>query len=256
MEYFFYLFFSAIILLLCSIFIFNTFYIVEQYEKAVLMRLGKFVHMAEPGFHSKLPIIHSIYQRIDMRTRTEVLTAEKSLTKDTVAVSVETVMFWHVIDAERAAFSVENYKDAVKQTALICLREMIGATELSTLLSNRETVDKMLKEAIEKRISLWGLEVISVDIKDVTIPTELYDVMSRQAQAERERDARVTLASAEVLIAEKTKEAADIYDTSPTALELRKMGLTYEMAKNGTTILVPSSMANSLAGGLVGGMIK
>jgi regulator of protease activity HflC (stomatin/prohibitin superfamily) len=230
--------------------------VVSQWNKAVILRFGKVRGIVGPGLVLKLPFVETIHSYVDMRTRTTMLKAEKTLTTDMVAVTVETVVFWHVVDVSKAVFAVNDYENAVEQVALTCMREMIGSTTLASLLSDRETADKKLRETIDRRVTDWGLNVISVDIKDVGIPNELLEVMSRQAQAERERDARVTLASAEVEIANKTAEAAKVYQDNPIALQLRQMGLTYDMAKNGTTIVIPSDMASSLTGGYVGSLLN
>jgi regulator of protease activity HflC (stomatin/prohibitin superfamily) len=182
-----------------------------------------------------------------LRIRTTIITAEQALTRDTVAVSVDAIVFWQVENAETAAIRIADYQQAIEQVAQTSLREMIGATDLSRLLSDRKTADEQLRQTISMKTSNWGVTARSVEIKDVVIPRELQDAMSRQAQAEREKDARVTLASAEQAIAEQILGAAKLYGSDPVALKLRQMNLLYEMNKDhGTTVLIPTEMANSL----------
>ena len=189
----------------------------------------------------------AVAQVIDLRIQTTTITAEQALTRDTVAVGVDAIVFWQVENAETAAIRIANYREAIERVAQTSLREMIGATDLSKLLSDRKAADEQLRVTITAKTSTWGVTASSVEIKDVSIPRELQDAMSRQAQAEREKDARVTLASAEKAIAEQILEAAKLYGSDPNALKLRQMNLLYEMNKErGTTVLIPTDMANSL----------
>jgi regulator of protease activity HflC (stomatin/prohibitin superfamily) len=189
---------------------------------------------------------------VDLRIQTTTITAEQALTRDTVAVGVDAIVFWQVDNAEAAAIHIANYREAIERVAQTSLREMIGATELSRLLSDRRTADEQLRLTISEKTTSWGVVARSVEIKDVVIPKELQDAMSRQAQAEREKDARVTLASAEYDIAQQILVAARLYSSDPNALKLRQMNLLYEMNKErGVTVLIPTDMASSL-GAVVG----
>jgi regulator of protease activity HflC (stomatin/prohibitin superfamily) len=221
--------------------------IASEWQRAVILRLGRFDHVAGPGLYLVFPVIDAVAQVIDLRIRTTIITAEQALTRDTVAVGVDAIVFWQVENAETAAVRIADYQQAIEQVAQTSLREMIGATDLSRLLSDRKTADEQLRRTITDKTSTWGVTARSVEIKDVGIPRELQDAMSRQAQAEREKDARVTLASAEKAIAEQVLAAARIYGTDPIALTLRQMNLLYEMNKErGTTVLIPTDMAASL----------
>lgn len=221
--------------------------IASEWQRAVILRLGRFHKVKGPGLYLLFPVIDTVAQVIDLRIQTTMITAEQALTRDTVAVGVDAIVFWKVEDPESAAIRIANYQQAIERVAQTSLREMIGATELSKLLSDRKTADEQLRVAITAKTSTWGVTANSVEIKDVSIPRELQDAMSRQAQAEREKDARVTLASAEKAIAEQILEAAKLYGSDPNALKLRQMNLLYEMNKErGTTVLIPTDMANSL----------
>jgi regulator of protease activity HflC (stomatin/prohibitin superfamily) len=221
--------------------------IASEWQRAVILRLGRFHKVKGPGIYLVFPFVDAVAQVIDLRIRTTIITAEQALTRDTVAVGVDAIVFWQVEDAEGAAVRIADYQQAIEQVAQTSLREMIGATELSKLLSDRKTADEQLRQTITAKTSTWGVTARSVEIKDVTIPRELQDAMSRQAQAEREKDARVTLASAEQAIAEQILQAAKLYGSDPTALRLRQMNLLYEMNKErGTTVLIPTDMASSL----------
>lgn len=220
----------------------------QNWEHAVLLRFGKFVGMRGPGLFLVVPGVDEVAVYVDDRIRTTEIKAESALTKDTVAVNVDAVVFWQVHDAEKAALEIDDYEEAVERVSQTSMREMIGASDLTKLMSDRKAADVELKAVIGDKIREWGLDVKSVEIRDVAIPAALHDAMSRVAQAERERDARVTLADAEVQIARKTREAADIYDTSPTALKLRQMSLTFEIGRRGTTILIPTELSGSMSG--------
>jgi regulator of protease activity HflC (stomatin/prohibitin superfamily) len=198
------------------------------------------------------PGLDRVAQVVDLRIQTTTITAEQALTRDTVAVGVDAIVFWQVDNAEAAAIHIANYREAIERVAQTSLREMIGATELSRLLSDRRTADEQLRLTISEKTTSWGVVARSVEIKDVVIPKELQDAMSRQAQAEREKDARVTLASAEYDIAQQILVAARLYSSDPNALKLRQMNLLYEMNKErGVTVLIPTDMASSL-GAVVG----
>ncbi len=226
--------------------------IASEWQRAVILRLGRFHKVKGPGIYLLFPLIDAVAQVIDLRIQTTTITAEQALTRDTVAVGVDAIVFWQVENAETAAIRIADYSQAIERVAQTSLREMIGATDLSRLLSDRRTADEQLRQTITAKTSNWGVTARSVEIKDVVIPRELQDAMSRQAQAEREKDARVTLASAEREIAVQVLAAAKLYGTDPTALKLRQMNLLYEMNKErGTTVLIPTDMASSL-GSVVG----
>ena len=221
--------------------------IASEWQRAVILRLGRFNKVSGPGIYLVFPLIDTVAQVIDLRIQTTMITAEQALTRDTVAVGVDAIVFWQVADARAAAVQIADYRQAIERVAQTSLREMIGATDLSKLLSDRKTADEQLRITISTKTATWGVTASSVEIKDVSIPRELQDAMSRQAQAEREKDARVTLASAEKAIAEQILEAAQLYGSDPNALKLRQMNLLYEMNKErGTTVLIPTDMANSL----------
>jgi regulator of protease activity HflC (stomatin/prohibitin superfamily) len=220
--------------------------IAQEWRRAVVLRLGRFLAVKGPGLYFLWPI-DTVAMTIDLRIQTTSITAEQALTRDTVAVGVDAIVFWQVEDPRAAAINIADYAQAIDRVSQTSLREMIGSTELSRLLSERHTADAALRDAIAAKTKSWGVAVRAVEIRDVAIPAGLQDAMSRQAQAERERDARVTLASAETAIAQQVLAAAEIYEKSPVALQLRQMNLLYEMNKErGTTVLVPTEMAASL----------
>ena len=217
------------------------------WQKFVILRLGKLQSVKGAGMFAIIPIIDSVVAVIDGRIQTTAFNAEQALTRDTVPVNVDAIIFWHVHDAEKAALAITNYREAIDRVAQTSLREMIGASMLAALLSDRKEADEQLKEEIGRKTAPWGISVSSVEIRDVAIPEALQDAMSRQAQAEREKQARVILGSAEAAIAGKFVEAADIYAGHPVALQLRAMNIIYETTKErGATILMPSSMVDSL----------
>jgi len=200
-----------------------------------------------PGMFVIIPIIDNVIAVIDGRIQTTAFNAEQALTRDTVPVNVDAIIFWHVHDAEKAALAIADYREAIDRVAQISLREMIGSSMLAALLSDRKEADEQLKLEIGQKTAPWGISVSSVEIRDVAIPEALQDAMSRQAQAEREKQARVILGSAEAAIAGKFVEAADIYAGHPQALQLRAMNIIYETTKErGATILMPTSMVDSL----------
>lgn len=220
--------------------------IAQEWRRAVVLRLGRFHAVKGPGLYFLWPI-DTVATVIDLRIQTINITAEQALTRDTVAVGVDAIVFWQVDDARAAAINIVNVHEAIERVSQTSLREMIGATELSRLLSDRHTADLALRETIAAKTKSWGVAVRAVEIRDVAIPAALQDAMSRQAQAERERDARVTLASAETAIAEQVVAAAEIYARNPVAVQLRQMNLLYEMNKDrGATVLIPTDMAAAL----------
>lgn len=221
--------------------------IAAEWQRAVILRLGRLHKVKGPGLYFLLPFMDRPAQVIDLRIQTSTISAEQALTRDTIAVGVDAIVFWQVADAAAAAVNIVNYREAIERVAQTSLREMIGASDLARLLSDRRAADEQLRVAIAEKTTNWGVKVISVEIRDVAIPRDLQDAMSRQAQAEREKEARVTLASAERAIAEQVLEAAKLYGSDPIALQLRQMNLLYEMNKDrGATILVPTEMASSL----------
>jgi regulator of protease activity HflC (stomatin/prohibitin superfamily) len=219
----------------------------NAWEKFVVLRAGRLQGVKGPGLFVIIPVIDSVTAVIDERIQTRAFNAEQALTKDTVPVNVDAIIFWHVHDARKAALDITNYREAIDRVAQTSLREMIGSSMLASLLSDRKSADERLREVIGLKTAEWGVTVMSVEIRDVAIPEALQDAMSRQAQAEREKQARVILGSAEAEIAGKFVEAANIYADHPEALQLRAMNIIYETTKErGATILIPTSMIDSL----------
>jgi regulator of protease activity HflC (stomatin/prohibitin superfamily) len=217
------------------------------WEKFVVLRMGKLQGVKGAGLFFIVPVIDSVIAVIDGRIQTTAFNAEQALTRDTVPVNVDAIIFWHVEDAEKAALAITNYREAIDRVAQTSLREMIGSSMLAALLSDRKDADEQLKNEIAQKTAPWGISISSVEIRDVAIPVALQDAMSRQAQAEREKQARVILGSAEAAIAGKFVEASEIYAGHPIALQLRAMNIIYETTKErGATILMPSSMVDSL----------
>src|SRR6185312_12537625 len=221
--------------------------VANVWEKFVILRLGKLQGVKGAGFFMIIPLLDRIVAVIDERIQTTAFNAEQALTKDTVPVNVDAIIFWHVSDAEKAALSITDYRQAIDRVAQTTLRELIGSSMLAALLSDRKEADEQLKVEIGEKTAPWGISVSSVEIRDVAIPEALQDAMSRQAQAEREKQARVILGSAEAVIAGSFVEAAEIYANHPGALQLRAMNIIYETTKErGTTVLIPTSMVDSL----------
>lgn len=219
----------------------------NTWEKFVILRAGRLLGVKGPGLFLIVPVLDSVVTVIDERIQTTAFSAEQALTKDTVPVNVDAIIFWFVHDAQKAALNITNYREAIDRVAQTSLREMIGSSQLATLLSERSATDELLRNEIGRKIHDWGISVKSVEIRDVAIPVALQDAMSRQAQAEREKQARVILGSAEAAIAGTFVEAAMTYAGHPTALQLRAMNIVYETTKErGATILIPTSMVDSL----------
>ena len=219
----------------------------NTWEKFVILRAGKLRGVKGPGLFLILPVIDHVVAVIDERIQTTAFSAEAALTKDTVPVNVDAIIFWFVHDAQKAALNITNYREAIDRVAQTSLREMIGSSMLAALLSERTAADELLRGEIGRKTSDWGISVKSVEIRDVAIPVALQDAMSRQAQAEREKQARVILGSAEAAIAGKFVEAAMTYADHPAALQLRAMNIIYETTKErGATILMPTSMVDSM----------
>ena len=226
----------------------------NQWERAVVLRLGKRDKIAGPGLFLVIPIVDEVAYWIDQRIQTTEFNAQQALSKDTVPVNIDAVIFWQVHDAERAALEIHDYKRAITQVAETSLRELVGSSLLATLLAERKVGDEQLREVIGRKTADWGISIISVEIRDIGVPAALQDAMSRQAQAERERLARVALGQAEQEVAIKFVEAAEIYGRSPTALQLRAMNIIYETTKEGgATILLPTAMVDAMnPGGVLG----
>src|SRR5512134_1646630 len=219
----------------------------DQWEKAVVLRLGRYRGLRGPGYYIVVPILDRVSYTIDQRIRTTAFGAESCLTRDTVPVNVDAISFWIVRDAERAALEVQDYDEAVVLSAQTALRDAIGKHDLAELIQSRVELGRGLKQALEQKMANWGIQVQSVEIRDVIIPAALEDAMSREAQAERERQARIILGTAETEIAHKFVEAADAYRGQPGAMNLRAMNMLYEsIVKRGSLMVVPSGLADSL----------
>jgi regulator of protease activity HflC (stomatin/prohibitin superfamily) len=228
--------------------------IADQWEKAVILRLGKFRALKGPGLFFIIPVIDVIPYWIDTRVITTSFKAEKTLTKDTVPVDVDAVLFWKVVDPKKAALDVADYQSAIGWASQTALRNVIGKTMLSDMLEGRDKISNELQKIIDVRTEPWGINVISVEVKDVLIPPALEDAMSMQAQAERERQARVILGDSERQVAEKFGEAAKTYANNPTAFHLRAMNMLYEgLKENATIVIVPSTAVETMQlGGIAG----
>ena len=228
--------------------------IAQQWERAIVLRLGRYIGMRGPGLFWIVPFVDTVTTWIDQRTITTSFAAEQTLTSDTVPVNVDAVLFWMVHDAQKAALEVQDYSGAVSWAAQTALRDIIGRTELTDLLRGRERIETELQQLIDQRSSPWGVTVASVEMRDVVIPDALQDAMSREAQAAREKAARIILGEAEKEIAHSFEEAAKSYEHNPTALHLRAMNMLYEgLKEKGALMLIPSSAVESMGmGGLMG----
>jgi len=242
---------------LAAIYILFALKVASQWEKVVVLRLGKFYKLAGPGPFWIVPIIDTTATWIDHRVMVTPFAAQKTLTKDTVPVDVDAVLFWIVWDAEKAALEVENYRAAVDWAAQTALRDIIGRMMLADILVGRSVIDKELQIVIDERTTPWGVTVQSVEIRDIVIPQDLEDAMSRQAQAERERQARVILGESEKQIAESFADASKAYLDNPTALHLRAMNMLFEgLKEKGAMVIVPSSAVDTMNLGGLSGMIS
>ena len=231
--------------------------VANQWEKAVVLRLGKFRGLKGPGIFWLVPIIDTVADWIDHRVLVSPFSAEKTFTKETVPVDVDAVLFWVVWDAEKAALEVEDYRAAITWASQTALREVIGSLDLADILIGRAKMDAELQKIIDQRTTPWGISVQSVEIRDIVIPQELEDAMSRQAQAERERQARVILGESEKQIAESFAEASIPYQSNPTALHLRAMNMLFEgLKEKGAMVIVPSSAVDTMNLGGLSGMIS
>jgi regulator of protease activity HflC (stomatin/prohibitin superfamily) len=231
--------------------------VAAQWEKAVVLRLGKFHKLAGPGMFWIVPILDTLPTWIDHRVMVTPFAAQKTLTKDTVPVDVDAVLFWVVWDAEKAALEVKNYEAAVDWAAQTALRDIIGRMVLADILTGRSLLDQELQQVIDERTTPWGVTVQSVEIRDIVIPQDLEDAMSRQAQAERERQARVILGESEKQIAASFSEAAQSYVDNPTALHLRAMNMLFEgLKQKGALVIVPSSAIDTMNLGAMSGLVS
>jgi regulator of protease activity HflC (stomatin/prohibitin superfamily) len=228
--------------------------VAQQWERAVVLRLGRFVGLRGPGLFWVVPFMDRVSTWIDQRTITTTFAAEQTLTSDTVPVNVDAVLFWMVHDAQKAALEVQEYGQAVSWAAQTALRDIIGRTALTDLLRGRERIEAELQQLIDQRSNPWGVTVSSVEMRDVVIPVALQDAMSREAQAAREKQARIILGQAEMEIAQSFQEAAKSYHDNPTALHLRAMNMLYEgLKEKGALMLIPSSAVESMGmGGMLG----
>jgi regulator of protease activity HflC (stomatin/prohibitin superfamily) len=251
------LFIFAIIWIIIVAYISASVKIADQWERAVILRLGKFTGLKGPGLFYIVPIVEKVAYWIDNRVITTSFKAEKTLTKDTVPVDVEAVLFWKVLDPVKAALEVEDYRSAISWASQTALREVIGKSFLSDMLEGREKIDIELQKIIDRRTSEWGVHVSSVEIRDVLIPNELQDAMSMQAQAERERQARVILGDSERQVAAKFEEAAKTYQNNPVALHLRAMNMLYEgLKEKATLVIVPATVLNTMTLGDMTGTVS
>ncbi len=228
--------------------------VVQQWEKVALLRFGRYVGLRGPGMFMIIPIVDSLSPYVDQRVRVAKVTAESALTRDTVPVNVDAIVFWVVWNVEKSILEVENFIDAITMSAQTALRESIGRHELAQMITERETLGHELQRILDEKTNPWGITVQSVEIRDVRIPQALEDAMSRQAQAERERQARIILGQAETEIADKFEKAAEVYADNPVALHLRAMNMLYEAIKErGSMVVVPSTAVETMGlGGTLG----
>ena len=246
----------VVVWMLVGIYILFALKVASQWEKVIVLRLGKFKGLRGPGMFWIIPIIDSAPTWIDHRVMVTPFAAQKTLTKDTVPVDVDAVLFWVVWDAEKAALEVEDYRAAVDWAAQTALRDIIGKKMLADILVGRSSIDKELQEVIDERTTPWGVTVQSVEIRDIVIPQDLEDAMSRQAQAERERQARVILGESEKQIAASFAEASQSYIENPTALHLRAMNMLFEgLKEKGALVIGPSSAVDTMNLGGLSGMV-
>jgi len=245
-----------VVFTILSFLISSSIHIADQWEKAVVLRMGKFTGLRGPGPFMIIPIIDQVDNIIDQRIRVTDFKAEETLTKDTVPVNVDAIVYWTVWDVEKAALEVQEYERAVSYIAQTALREIIGKHELADLLQNREKIAEAMQLTLDEHTNPWGITCQTVGIKDVIIPAALADAMSKQAQAERERQARVILGTAETEIAEKFAKASEQYKNNPVALHLRGMNMLFEgLKEKGSMVIVPSSALESMNLGAMGGLV-
>jgi len=245
------------LLIIVSMFIASSLNIADQWEKAIVLRMGKYTGLRGPGIFFTIPLIDKVDNYIDQRVRVTEFKAEQTLTKDTVPVNVDAVVYWTVWDVEKAALEVQDYEMAIAYTAQTGLRDVIGKHELAELLQERDKVTDLLQRMLDEHTNPWGITCQNVGIKDIVIPQLLADAMSKEAQAERERRARVILGTAETEIAEKFAEASLQYVNNPVALHLRGMNMLFEgLKEKGSMVIVPSSALDSMNLGAMGGLIS
>ncbi len=245
------------VLLLISLFIARSIHIADQWEKAVVLRMGKFQGLKGPGIFFIIPILDQIDKYIDQRVRVTDFKAEQTLTKDTVPVNVDAVVYWTVWDVEKAALEVQEYEAAIFYIAQTGLRDIIGKHELADILQERDKIAEDLQKVLDHNTNPWGITCQTVGIKDIIIPQGLADAMSKEAQAERERRARVILGTAETEIAHKFSEASEQYKKNPVALHLRGMNMLFEgLKEKGSMVIVPSSALDSMNLGAMGGLVS
>lgn len=244
-------------LLLVALLIAKSIHIADQWEKAVVLRMGKFNGLKGPGIFFIIPIIDQIDKYIDQRVRVTDFKAEQTLTKDTVPVNVDAVVYWTVWDVEKAALEVQEYETAIFYIAQTGLRDIIGKHELADILQERDKIAEDLQQVLDENTNPWGITCQTVGIKDIIIPKDLADAMSKEAQAERERRARVILGTAETEIAHKFSEASEQYKKNPVALHLRGMNMLFEgLKEKGSMVIVPSSALDSMNLGSLGGLVS
>jgi regulator of protease activity HflC (stomatin/prohibitin superfamily) len=247
---------AGIVVGLLAVYVAFSLKMANNWERFVILRAGKLSSVKGPGLFIIIPVIDAVTAVIDERIQTTGFNAEQALTRDTVPVNVDAIVFWHVHDAQSAALNITDYRSAIDRVAQTSLRETIGSSMLTQLLSERQLADQTLRDEIARKTANWGISVNSVEIRDVAIPEALQDAMSRQAQAEREKEARVILGSAEAAIAQKFVDAANTYASSAAALHLRAMNIIYETTKErGATILLPTSMVDSMSVALPAAML-
>ena len=245
----------AIVLVLVSLLISSAIRVADQWERAVVLRMGKFAGLKGPGPFLILPIIDSVSAYIDQRVRVSAFKAEQTLTKDTVPVNVDAVVYWTVWDVEKAALEVQDYQTAIEHIAQTGLRDTIGKHELSTLLQERDRIADDLQQVLDHNTNPWGITCQTVGIKDIAIPQDLAEAMSKEAQAERERRARVILGTAETEIAEKFAQASSQYRDNPVALHLRGMNMLFEgLKEKGSMVIVPCSALDTMNLGSIAGL--
>jgi regulator of protease activity HflC (stomatin/prohibitin superfamily) len=246
---------TMVVMVILSIIIASSIQIADQWEKAIVLRMGKYQGQKGPGIFFIIPIIDRVTSYIDQRVRVTEFRAEQTLTKDTVPVNVDAVVYWTVWDVEKAALEVQEYVRAISYIAQTDLRDIIGKHELADLLQEREHIAEDLQKTLDANTNPWGITCQTVGIRDIIIPQALADAMSKQAQAERERKARVILGTAETEIAEKFAKASEQYANNPIALHLRGMNMLYEgLKEKGSMVIVPSSALDSMNLGVLGGL--
>jgi regulator of protease activity HflC (stomatin/prohibitin superfamily) len=244
----------AVVGILVGVYFLFAIKVVRQWEKVAVLRFGRYRGLRSPGLTMIVPVVDSLSAYVDQRVRVTKVTAESALTRDTVPVNVDAIVFWVVWNAEKSILEVENFLDAITMSAQTALRESIGRHELAQMITERETLGHELQRILDEKTNPWGITVQSVEIRDVHIPQALEDAMSRQAQAERERQARIILGQAEMEIATKFEQAAQVYAGNPVALHLRAMNMLYEAIKErGSMVIVPSSVVETMGlGGMLG----